>query len=591
MLTPATGFDGYQYIDRIAEIDAPEGRTPDPKAGIGRSCIAFSASEDKAFAYTEREALLLFRLHDVPEDRYRVWKDAIGNLFITYYGEDRGTTVMCGSHLDSVPDGGKYDGVAGVASAMDCLAAILATGRKPASSYTVSVWRAEESPSTGRPCVGSDIATALITPEQLEAMTYQNGGPAGMLRDRFSADIWALIREEVARPPIREGALWMPGRDGIGPEERIEILAFLEDHIAQSAFLEKNKADMGIVTDIGGSVRELVKVPALRAVRTLPEAPRRTMTFTFTGEAAHTGGAPPNRTEDVFQNGRHWYRKDALIGAAEFFRMFRERWAAAGLPDEALLPVRCSTPLKNGKPVSHGYTTITPEQELVLSVPDAHAREAERIAEELSGELERRKRVATGIAVGEATENEVVSVDPEQFAAALAIPGMVERIVREAVAEQNGTGNACYTVTDFALMPGAGLHAKVDLRHTDIKTSGAMRDRLDAELSPLLQTLDAKAGAKTFVSESRHVALDAAIANIKEQIAQTLGIRVIRVPSMPGHDTRSLALAGIPAAMNFSVHDGKSHNPREFLSEASYRMVLAVTRAVLEKLIGLGATA
>ncbi len=580
-------FDGLNFINEIAAIDAPDGRFPDPSQGIGRTCIAFSPSEDTAFVHAESEALRLFSEHGVTAGDYRIWKDAIGNLFITYYGTDRSKTVMSGSHLDSVPDGGKYDGVAGVASALELLSKVLASGQKPAVSYTVSVWRAEESPSTGNPCLGSIVATGQITRKKLEAMTYENGGSVGKLRDRFHEKVWELIGDEVDQPPIKDGRLRMPAQDDPEGEEWLDVLAYQEDHISQSLVLRAEGVDVGIVTDIGGSVRERVDVAKLRTLKTSagPESPRRTLTFAFRGEAAHTGGTPPNRTEDVSPEA-YWYRRDALIGAAEFLQELNTRWKMAGHPKEELLLLRCSTPMANGKPHSNGYTTITADQELEVSVPVYLQAETERLAKEAAHEVKRRKDVTMELLPSTQNDEDVASVDAEQFSAAMRIPGIVERIVREAISDQPGTGMACYTVTDFCLTPNGSLQCKVDLRHTDPTTCLHIRLQLDAELAPVLQILGTTPDAKTFVSETGYVQLDQQMALVKAQIAKRLAIRALPVPSMPGHDARTLAQAGVPSGMNFLEHNGISHNPNEDLPAISYRNGTAVSHEYLARRLG-----
>jgi hypothetical protein len=585
---------GLNFIDEIAAIDVPPDRVPDPEKGIGRNCIAFSETENKAFDHTEKIALGLFETHKVPSEGYRIWKDAIGNMFITYYGQDASKTVMAGSHLDSVPDGGKYDGVAGVASAMEFLVKMLASGQKPVLSYTVAVWRAEESPSTGHPCLGSTIATGKITRKELENMKYENGGPVGKLRYRFKEDIWERIGDEVDRPAIRKRHLCMPSLkdpDGID-EEWLEIAAFHEDHIEQSRVLREDGADVGIVTHIGGSVRERIDIANLRTVRTSPDSliRRKKVLLRFFGEAAHTGGTPPNRSEDVSPR-TPWYRRDALIGAAEFSTLLAQEWAVSGLPADGLLPIRCSTPVVDGKTVSYGYTTITPEQDVEYAVPERFMPQLETIMRRLAKRLKERKDIDVRWMEDALPEGDIVSVDQAQFDAALTIPATVERIIREAIAEHDGTGRACYTVTDFCLTPDGGLHCKVDLRHIDPATSLSIRYQLDLELERILPILGAEANAKTLVSETKNVPLSGQIAKVKMAIARILGLKAYPGHSMPGHDARTLASTDvIPTSMTFFEHNGISHNPEEDLPPESYEKGTAVTHTYLAMAVGINLT-
>src|SRR5258707_324355 len=71
--------------------------------------------------------------------------DAAGNLYLTLPGRDRSLpAIMTGSHLDSVPEGGNYDGAAGVVAGMAMLARWRRAGRQPRQDITVMSVRAEE---------------------------------------------------------------------------------------------------------------------------------------------------------------------------------------------------------------------------------------------------------------------------------------------------------------------------------------------------------------------------------------------------------------------------------------------------------------
>src|ERR1700757_1708915 len=72
--------------------------------------------------------------------------DAIGNLFMTLAGRDRNAPrIIIGSHLDSVPQGGNYDGAAGVVAGLCVLAAMCRAGVTPECDLSVMAIRAEES--------------------------------------------------------------------------------------------------------------------------------------------------------------------------------------------------------------------------------------------------------------------------------------------------------------------------------------------------------------------------------------------------------------------------------------------------------------
>ena len=89
--------------------------------------------------------------------------DAAGNLYLTLPGRDRmRPAIMTGSHLDSVPEGGNYDGAAGVVAGMAMLARWRRAGRQPAQDITVMGVRAEELSWFPAPYIGSRAAFGLL---------------------------------------------------------------------------------------------------------------------------------------------------------------------------------------------------------------------------------------------------------------------------------------------------------------------------------------------------------------------------------------------------------------------------------------------
>src|SRR5471032_2632264 len=96
--------------------------------------------------------------------------DAAGNLYLTLPGRDRTRpAIMTGSHLDSVPEGGNYDGAAGVVAGMAMLARWRRAGRQPAQDITVMCVRAEELSWFPAPYIGSRAAFGLLEPEALDS--------------------------------------------------------------------------------------------------------------------------------------------------------------------------------------------------------------------------------------------------------------------------------------------------------------------------------------------------------------------------------------------------------------------------------------
>lgn len=164
--------------------------------------------------------------------------DAAGNLYLTLPGQDRSLpAIMTGSHLDSVPEGGNYDGAAGVVAGMAMLARWHRAGRRPRRDITVMGVRAEELSWFPAPYIGSRAAFGLLEPEALDACRRPDTGrslaehmkEAGFAPDRIRA------RERQLDPA--------------------RIACFLELHIEQGPVLVERGLPVGIVTGIRGNIR------------------------------------------------------------------------------------------------------------------------------------------------------------------------------------------------------------------------------------------------------------------------------------------------------------------------------------------------
>jgi beta-ureidopropionase / N-carbamoyl-L-amino-acid hydrolase len=163
--------------------------------------------------------------------------DAIGNLLMTQPGRNRGAPrVIIGSHLDSVPQGGNYDGAAGVVAGLCALSALKKAGIEPAYDLTVMGIRAEESAWFDVPYIGSAGALGLLDPASLTIKRSDNG------RTLESA----LIERGFDPQAIRSRRRLM---------EPSQIRAFLEVHIEQGPTLVARGLPAAVVTGIRGCRR------------------------------------------------------------------------------------------------------------------------------------------------------------------------------------------------------------------------------------------------------------------------------------------------------------------------------------------------
>ncbi len=216
--------------------------------------------------------------------------DLAGNLRCTLPGADRGAPgVLTGSHLDSVPTGGHYDGLAGVIAGLVTLAAFRDLGATLACDLTVIGLRGEESVWYGIAYVGSRIAVGSLPPEELDRLRRDDTG--------------RTLAEHMAEVGVDVGAL-CAARAEPAPVSPENTRAFLELHIEQGPVLVGEGLPAGIPTTIRGNVR----FPYARC----------------TGRYGHSGATP-----------REW-RHDAALAVVELVRTLDELWIereADGVPD------------------------------------------------------------------------------------------------------------------------------------------------------------------------------------------------------------------------------------------------------------------
>ena len=165
--------------------------------------------------------------------------DHAGNLLCTLPGRDRrAPAVLTGSHTDSVPTGGHYDGLAGAVAGLVALAAFRDIGWQPGRDVAAIATRAEESVWFGIPFIGARLALGSLSHDHLDTLRRSDTGRT--LAEHMAAlglDADALRRE--AAPRLSPG----------------NACAFLELHIEQGPVLVAEGAQVAVPTVIRGNVR------------------------------------------------------------------------------------------------------------------------------------------------------------------------------------------------------------------------------------------------------------------------------------------------------------------------------------------------
>ena len=208
--------DVARRFERTWQELAPIGR--DPSTGGYRRC-AWTAADAELRAWFEQRAA---------ERGMTCVADRNGNLW-AWEGEPADGAVVTGSHLDSVPDGGAFDGPLGVVSAFLAVDELRAQGVVPARPLAVVAFADEEGARFGVACAGSRLLTGALQPERARALRDADGTSLAEAMTAAGADPLALGRDDEA---LRR------------------IAAYVELHVEQGRGLVHADAPIGVATSI-----------------------------------------------------------------------------------------------------------------------------------------------------------------------------------------------------------------------------------------------------------------------------------------------------------------------------------------------------
>lgn len=228
-----------QTLEKLSEF----GRNPE--GGVTR--LGFSEADIAARAYV----MALMR-----EAGLEVRVDPAGNIFGRRAGTENLPVVLFGSHIDSVPHGGNFDGDVGSMGAIEVVRALNDHKVRTRHPLEVVFWANEEGHHFGKGVFGSAAAAGLLGPEVLERRDDQGLSLGDWLR-RYGQD-----PARFAEARIRPGA----------------VAGYLELHIEQGAVMEEAGVPIGVVQGIVGIYW---------------------WTCTATGFANHAGTTPMNRRQDA----------------------------------------------------------------------------------------------------------------------------------------------------------------------------------------------------------------------------------------------------------------------------------------------------
>lgn len=253
--------------------------------------------------------------------------DAACNMYLTLRGKTAEGRIIIGSHLDSVPCGGNFDGAAGVLCGISVLSGIVSAGLQPPRHLTVMAIRAEESTWFPASYIGSRAAFGLLTSEELDTVRR--------IPDRTKLDE-AIESSGGNVERLRAGEAYL---------DPAQIGLFIEPHIEQGPRLIMEGCPIGVVSGIRGSFRH--------------------RSATCLGSYAHSGTTPRPARSDAVQ------ATSALVMSME------QVWDEAEKEGEDLS-------ITFGKiatdPSTHAFSKIAGRVEFSLDIRSRSTRTLDRVA-------------------------------------------------------------------------------------------------------------------------------------------------------------------------------------------------------------------
>jgi N-carbamoyl-L-amino-acid hydrolase len=205
--------------------------------------------------------------------------DAVGNLFARWEGtDDKLPAIATGSHIDAIPNAGKFDGVVGVLGAIEAIRALKKAKYRPQRSIELIVFTSEEPTRFGIGCIGSRLLSGALDPKK-----------AAKVRDREGKSLQAWRHEAGCSGELESVRLAKNAYAG-----------FVELHIEQGPVLERENTAIGIV--------EKIAAPS-------------TLRMQLTGVGGHAGS--------VLMPERH----DAGLAGAEIALAVEQAVTGTGSPD------------------------------------------------------------------------------------------------------------------------------------------------------------------------------------------------------------------------------------------------------------------
>lgn len=270
-------------MDYINSITATEGE--------GCTRLSYSKEDRKTRDYILSEL-------DKLGVNYKI--DGVGNIRAKYPANLNESSILTGSHIDTVPNGGRFDGLTGSICALESMRRIVEENVTLKKPIEFIIYAEEEGSNFGSTTLGSKLLAGKVGVDELDRLTASDGRTARKVMEDFGLSISTIERDR-----LKKG----------------EAYAVIELHVEQGAVLDRENLEIGVVNAISGM---------------------NTFEVTINGVANHAGATPMI------------YRKDPLAAAAEIILEI-ERFAKENVNPTTVATVGklncypCASNVINGK--------------------------------------------------------------------------------------------------------------------------------------------------------------------------------------------------------------------------------------------------
>lgn len=390
---------------------------------------SYSPEENQAIDIVAREAFSL---------GMTAHQDLAGNAYFILKGKNPDMPVfMTGSHVDAVPQGGRYDGTAGVVAGLAAVKTLLDEDFQPEQDIVVTIIRSEESAWFGSALLGSRLACGDVDYKILQKTRSDKVRKNG---DVDVSDPQDNLYSNMLRAGLSPAELEveMQGRHSLIPLEKIG--AFVEVHIEQGPVLvTEHYNKLGVVTSIRGNAR----CPNM---------------IEFFGQAAHSGATP------------QFMRRDATLGAAKYItaldRAFRRKEKTGA--DIVWSFPEIATPGGSSTTVP-AFCTVRPEvRSTDLQVLEWAKKKIQQTAISVCGDL--------NLSWSDKNLNSVVISPPSQMTTHIVrhLEGLCKKFNFEAVRLPSGAGHDAGTFARYGVPTGMIFipHGNQGISHNPLEIMG-----------------------------------------------------------------------------------------------------------------------